>query len=69
MKRKLITVQPTPAKTMKPGDLFRDGGQTFKIANIEQNDDFVEIVYYTGTSTFINSFFLSPDDSLDKIID
>ena len=62
------TIRPTPVKTMKPGDLFRDGGQTLQITNIEQNDDVVEIVYYTGTSTFINSFFLSPDDTLDKII-
>lgn len=61
-------IRPTPAKTMRPGDLFRDGGHTFQIADIEQNDDVVEIVYYTGTSTFINSFFLSPDDTLDKII-
>lgn len=63
------TTRPTPVKTMKPGDLFRDGGQTFQIADIEQNDDVVEIVYYTGTSSFVNSFFLSPDDTLDKIID
>lgn len=64
-----ITVKPTPAKVMKTGDLFRDGGQTFQIASVEQNDDVVEIVYYTGTSTFINSFFLSPDDPLDKVVD
>lgn len=63
------TIRPTPVKTMKLGDLFRDGGQTFQIADIEQNDDVVEIVYYTGTSSFINSFFLSPHDTLDKIID
>lgn len=64
-----ITIRPTPAKTMKPGDLFRDGGQTFQIADIEQNDDVIEAVYYTGTSSFINSFFLSPDDTLDKVVD
>lgn len=62
-------IRPTPVKIMKPGDLFRDGGQTFQIADIEQNDDVVEIVYYTGTSSFINSFSLSPNDTLDKIID
>lgn len=64
-----ITIQPTPAKTIKPGDLFRDGGQTFQIADIEQNDDIIEIVYYTGTSSFVNSFFLYPDDTLDKVVD
>ena len=64
-----ITIKPTPIKTMKPGDLFRDGGQTFQIADIEQNDDIIEIVYHTGTNTFVNSFFLSPDDTLDKVVD
>lgn len=38
-----ITIQPTPVETMKPGDLFRDGGQTFRITNIKQTDDLVEI--------------------------
>lgn len=61
-------IRPTPVKTLNPGDLFRDGGQTFQIADIEQTDDVVKIVYYTGTSSFINSFFLSPDDTLDKVI-
>ena len=45
-----ITIRPTPAKTMKPGDLFRDRGHTFQIADIEQDADNVEIVYYTGGS-------------------
>lgn len=62
-------IKPTPVKSMKLGDLFRDGGQTFQIADIEQDDDVVEIVYYTGTRSFVNSFFLHPDDTLDKIID
>ena len=68
-KHDAITIGSTPAKTMKPGDLFRDGGRTFQIADIEQDDDVVEIVYYTGASTFVNSFFLSPDDTLDKVVD
>lgn len=55
-----IAIRPTPVESMKPGDLFRDGGQTFQIADIKQIDDVVEIVYYTGTSAFINSFFLPP---------
>lgn len=63
------TIQPTPAKAMNPGDLFRDGGRTFRIADIEQNDKIIEIVYYTGTSSLVNSFFLSPDDTLDKVVD
>lgn len=64
-----ITVKPTSAKTLKRGDLFRGSGQTFKIADIDQNDNIVEVVYYTGTSSLINSFFLSPDDTLDKVVD
>lgn len=67
-KRDAAAIRPTPVKTLNPGDLFRDGGQTFQIADIEQTDDVVEIVYYTGTSSFINSFFLSPDDTLDKVV-
>lgn len=67
-KHDTTTIRPTPVKTMKPGDLFRDSGQTFQIADIEQNDDVVEIIYYTGTSTFVNSFFLSPDDTIDKVV-
>lgn len=64
-----ITIEPMSAKTLKRGDFFRDGGQTFRIANIEQSDEVIEIVYYTGTSSFVNSFFLSPDDTLDKVVD
>lgn len=64
-----ITIQPTPTWRLKPGDLFRDGGQTLQIADIEQHDNVIEIVYYTGSSTFVNSFFLAPDDTLDKVVD
>ena len=63
------TIEPMPTRRLKPGDFFRDGGQTFQIADIEQNDKVVEIIYYTGTSSFVNSFFLSPDDTLDKVVD
>lgn len=63
----IITIRPTHVKGMKRGDLFRDGGRTFRIADIEQDDKAVEIVYYTGTSSFVNSFILSPDDTLDKV--
>lgn len=63
------TIQPTSARTLKRGDLFRDGGQTFQIADIEQDENVVKIVYYTGMSTLVNSFFLNPDDTLDKVVD
>ena len=64
-----IIVQPTPVKSMKLGDHFRDGGQTLQIADIEQDNDTVEITYFpTRTKNCIFSFFLTPDDTLDKII-
>lgn len=69
MKHKLITVLPTPAKAMKPGDLFRGSDRIFQIADIEKDGEVFVVTYYTGTSTFINSFILSPNDTLDKIID
>lgn len=65
----ITTIQPTSARTLKRGDLFREGGQTFQIADIEQSNDVIEVIYYTGTSSFVNSFFLSPDDTLDKVVD
>ena len=69
MKRKLFTVQPTPAKAMKRGDLFRDGGQNYRIAGFECDEDIVEITYYIGIEGLVNSFYLSPDDTLDLVIE
>lgn len=68
MKHKPITIQPTPTKNLTSGDIFRDGGQNFRIANIECNENVVEITYYAGFGDLVNSFYLSPDDTLDKII-
>lgn len=65
----IYIIKSIAARLLKTGDTFRDGGQTFQIADIEQNDDVVEIIYYTGTSSFVNSFFLHPDDTLDKVVD
>lgn len=65
----IYVVKPTPAENLKPGDFFRDGGQTFRIAEIECNEGVVEIAYTTEAGPLINSFFLSSDDTLDKIID
>lgn len=31
-----ITIEPAPVKDMKPDDLFRDGGQNFRIAGFEK---------------------------------
>ena len=65
MKHKLLTIQPTPVKDLNLGDVFRDGGQNSRIANIERD----EVTYYIGVSDLINSFYLSPDDTLDLVIE
>lgn len=64
----IYTVKPIAAKLLAPGDLFRDGGQTLQIADVERDENVVEITYFTGTRDFVNSFFLSPDDTLDKVV-
>lgn len=64
-----ITIQPTPVKDLKPDDLFRDGGQNFRIASLERDEKVVEITYYIGVGDLVNSFFLSPDDTLDLVIE
>lgn len=69
MKHILITIQPTLVKTMKPGDIFRDGGQNYQIAGIDCDEEAVEIAYYFGVGDLVNYFHLSPDDTLDKIIE
>ena len=65
---KNITIRPTPIKDLKPDDLFRDGGQSFRITGFERNEEVVEVTYYIGVGDLVNSFYLSPDDALDKII-
>ena len=63
-----ITIEPTPIKTMRPGDRFRDGGQNYLIAGFERDEEVVEVTYYIGVGDLVNSFYLSPDDTLDKIV-
>ena len=63
-----ITIEPTPVLDMKPDDFFRDGGQSIRIAGLECEDDVVEVMYFLEDSDIIVSFFLSPDDTLDKVI-
>lgn len=69
MKHKPITVLPTPVKNLNPGDIFRDGGQNFRIARVECDEDVVEITYYIRIDDLVNSFYLSPDDTLDLVIE
>lgn len=64
-----ITIQPTPVKDLKPGNIFRDGGQNYRIAGLERDENVVEIAYYIGVGDLINYFHLSPDDALDLVIE
>lgn len=63
-----ITIQPTPVKDLKPDDLFRDGGQNYRIAGFEHDEEVVEVAYYIGVGDLVNFFHLSPDDTLDLVI-
>lgn len=63
-----ITVEPTPAKRMKPGDRFRDGGQALRIKEVERTRNVVEVTYSFEGERLVNSFFLTPDDTLDLVI-
>lgn len=63
-----ITIEPTPVKNMKPDDLFRDGCQNFRIAGFEHDEEVVEVTYYIGVGDLVNSFYLSLDDTLDKVV-
>lgn len=63
-----ITIQPTSVKDLKPDDLFRGGGQTYRIADLEHNEEVIEIAYYIGVGDLVNYFCLSPDDTLDKVV-
>lgn len=38
-----ITIEPTPARDMKPGDRFRDNGQSVQVTDFEVNEKVVEI--------------------------
>ena len=64
-----ITIRPTPSKGLKPDDLFRDGGQNFRIAGFERDEAVVGVTYYIGVGGLVNSFYLSPDDTLDLSIE
>lgn len=63
-----LIIRPTPVESMKQGDLFRSSGRTLQIADIEKGGGIFVITYYTGTSTLVNSFFLSPEDTLDLVL-
>lgn len=69
MKHKPITIRPTPIEDLNSGDIFRDGGQNFRIVGFERDKGVVEITYYIGVGDLVNSFYLSPDDTLDLVIE
>lgn len=54
----IYTFQPTPVK-----------GQNFRIAGFEHDEEVVEVTYYIGVGDLVNSFYLSPDDTLDLVIE
>lgn len=60
-----ITIEPTPARDMKPADHFRDNGQSFQVTDIEID----EIVYAFEGERLVNSTFVTPDTSLDRVIE
>lgn len=64
-----ITIEPSPVKDLQPGDIFRDGGQSYLIAGFERDEEVVEISYYIGVGDLVNSFYLTPDDTLDRVIE
>lgn len=63
------TVQPTPAKDLKPGDRFRDNSQTFWVSDIVLDEKVVEIIYAFEGERLVNSTFVTPDATLDRIIE
>ena len=67
MRHKPLTAQPTVIENLRSGNIFRDGGQNFRIAGFECDEEVVEVTYYIGASDLVNSFYLSPDDTLDLV--
>lgn len=39
-----IAIEPTLAKDMKPGDRFRDNGQSFQVTDIEIDKKFTRVI-------------------------
>lgn len=64
-----ITIEPTPVRDMNPDDFFRDGGRSIRIAGFERDEEAVEVFYFVEGSGLVCSFYLKPDDTLDKVID
>lgn len=63
-----IIVEPTPAKAMQSGDRFRDNGQSFQVTDIEIDEKVVEIIYAFEGERLVNSTFVTPDTTFDRII-
>ena len=61
----IYVVKPTPARLLRSGDVFRDGGHTIRVLRVEDN----EISYSIEPSKLVNHFFAHPDDVVDRIID
>ena len=55
-----ITIEPTPARDMKPGDRFRDNGQSVQVTDLEIDEKVVEIIYAFEGERQVNSTFVTP---------
>lgn len=60
----IYVVKPTPARLLKPGDAFRDGGYTHRVLESEYD----EITYATEPAEIVSTFFAQPDDIVDRIL-
>lgn len=55
-----ITIEPTPARDMKPGDRFRDNGQSVQVTDLEIDEKDVKIIYAFEGERLVNSTFVTP---------
>ena len=59
----IYVTEPIPAKDLKAGDTFRDGGLTHRVLKVEDN----EIAYSTEPFEPTIRFFAFPEDVVDRI--
>nr|DAY44236.1 MAG TPA: hypothetical protein [Caudoviricetes sp.] len=63
-----MLVAPTEPKEPTWKRSHPSGTSSQGIAGFEQDEEVVEVTYYIGVGDLVNSFYLSPDDTLDLII-
>ena len=62
-------VRPTLAEDLRPGDLFRNDSQSFQIKEVERTGNVIEITYSFEGERLVNSFYIAPNDTLDKVVE